>query len=755
MKLKLLLLIIVLFTLQIVNAQYYYDSSYNNAFFPNFGLFSFSIPSLLDFYNSGSNGIDFFIVLFLLAGLLSKIFEDKFGKSTPIALSLILSLGFLGLETKIGFNFLTLFGPIVLLLLFLLVLFGVLYLVHLIHKKFNEHKKTSIVGSILLAIVLIIIFWSFIKELFSGFGISLPSLPIPGIENLPVAPGWFLIIVFLLFLTYILYLYNKDSKGTSGPEVIEPDRSRWFRGGRGRTTPPEQEPIPRPGSHSTPNSESPNIPQYAPPQARNKEEEREYKRLVVLIADFLSMPEDVIRGATTRQHFEERYKAVLAAIKEFLDKYILISKNKDRVFKAQKEVDRVYEETIAKLEEVKLLTHKPEEHDNIEELIDIQIGKINDVLKNPKKYDYGRKVDIFQEANKLRENYKQKENRNEQKYKRLIKLIIQLKEAIDFNGKEEQVKEVQQETKKPKAFEVLSDIIKRLKLANLNINQLPLEELKVLVNEAESILERCKNPGNAQEIYITIESIENNLIKPLKAKIAELEAPKLLTDDINRKSGLFNKLSQGQSFFKNISEFNKIKKGAELFINLLRTEIKNKDEAKQRYLELIKKLDDFNKSSGRSHDDNIIELKNELSLEMNLLEDKINLQNLIDDLNLFITRMSRGEVNLKSVGQKYSISRKIFSQINETNREQLQEGFNIAYNLINTIYKYLMEMSNLVAIEGQIDKLRKNIREGIISRDTAQEEKNNLIPKLQNLVTNFNPTNIKKRSLLGELTSGI
>lgn len=274
--------------LPLVSAQYFYNQGFGS--FPSLGI-DFSLPGILNFYNSNYEWIDILLIFGLLLGLTKKLLEDTLGKPTPIFLSLILAIGFGLMERKFDFN-LGYFGPIVLLILFLIIS-------QLIFKKFETHKKASIIGSIITAVILASLFGPALgSRIFDFQGADILSY----------------VIIFGLIGLIVWFFWSRA-----------PTELREGEFGPTRVT-------------------------YNAALKVDSNAKGDYKKLQKLINYFLALPN---QEPFDKLHFEERYKSARASIDEFLTKY-RGTKYTDEVLKQLSQIEVLYEKYKEEVEQPRL-----------------------------------------------------------------------------------------------------------------------------------------------------------------------------------------------------------------------------------------------------------------------------------------------------------------------------------------------------------------------------------------------------------------
>ena len=319
-------------------------------------------------------------------------------------------------------------------------------------------------------------------------------------------------------------------------------------------------------------------------------------------------------------------------------------------------------------------------------------------------------------------------------YSRESYLLAQLKNIIN-KRKRTSIKP----TEKTDISRELSELRSTISRAISNIDKLTVEQVSQTIAWAEKTLDKYS------DIDIDSFSEESRLINELKVKLAQKGIST---------TGILGKIKE--QLIGNISTLNNLKKEAKKLSDSVKIATKeNKSLIIGKYNQLIANLNIFsNKTKGR-FDKKVDKLKNQIINEVALYRNKIKLQDLINDLGVFVNSIGRGDIPIIQAKKTYAETRRKFTEIEESsNRDELKQGLDIAYNLIKTVYSYVNELSNINLIEHEIDRIRDQIRKRILTADEGKKERYKLISRLENLPTNFKVTQIRKSSLLGELRSG-
>lgn len=637
MNRKIIFLFVLIYLLPIVFSQYYYDQSYSNFIGFNSPFIDLSISGILDFYSAHYEWIDILLVFALIFGFTSKVFEDKFGKGAPFAISLILAIGLGVFERQAGFN-LGSFGPVAVLIILLFLLLTVFYLIHWIHNKYNEHERGSKIGLFLFLIAILVVLWILFGDKFGVgniFGYTPPSLDLIWVA---------LAIAGMAALLY--FLFNSERT----PEEFGPTREMYeaaLRAEQETSSPPD---LTRKESEATkasfllrlkikkeedrrykevsafvstfinllkeeiseeqaeakyketgsiinkfledfPKSSYKNNifhlanqvkeaynnyknsretrqqklgAAYTDQKSQDKkstqqklDEKNEYKRLVVLISDFLSLQKQLFEEEIKQDYFDNRYNATLTIIDEFLKKYP-DSSYKSKIIQARTTVIQIYEETIARFNKRGLIklstqTEKATAEEETKEDIDFFINYLREILKNIRKYSHDQKQEIWAYALKVLKSYQKSENKDTEKVKVLAALMTELKEKIDNGVKEETIAKVIKRLPFDKeAYDLREQVEKQIEFleASLNnINRLKYDDRLNLFNESRDLLKKYRLQRDS-ELYKRLAQLISQLQNYMELNKERPE--RALKDTIDEdKTELENLIEQVEFTIKN------------------------------------------------------------------------------------------------------------------------------------------------------------------------------------------------------------
>ena len=463
------------------------------------------------------------------------------------------------------------------------------------------------------------------------------------------------------------------------------------------------------------------------------EESQKFEPVEKRVRGFFSSAEDFLDGRMSREDFSSLHQQTQTMLSKYIDS-AQPTKYKDKAEQYQEDVKNTYNTALNEyinLENKKrTLSVKKEKHEITEELEGAQ-SKLNYAIKNSDKIPLKDLIQILKEVEEIifryyTEDYNPFSDSLNQLNVKIAQLQKQQRTSISPVDKAYMEREVYQVRSR------LNRIIK-------NQSNISLENLQTTLNWAEKTLDKYP------DIDIDSFSEESRLIKELKVKLAQKGISTI---------GILGKIKE--QLIGNISTLNNLKKEAKKLSDSVKIATKeNKSLIIGKYNQLIANLNIFsNKTKGR-FDKKVDKLKNQIINEVALYRNKIKLQDLINDLGVFVNSIGRGDIPIIQAKKTYAETRRKFTEIEESsNRDELKQGLDIAYNLIKTVYSYVNELSNINLIEHEIDRIRDQIRKRILTADEGKKERYKLISRLENLPTNFKVTQIRKSSLLGELRSG-
>ena len=463
------------------------------------------------------------------------------------------------------------------------------------------------------------------------------------------------------------------------------------------------------------------------------EESQKFEPVEKRVRGFFSSAEDFLDGRMSREDFSSLHQQTQTMLSKYIDS-AQPTKYKDKAEQYQEDVKNTYNTALNEyinLENKKrTLSVKKEKHEITEELEGAQ-SKLNYAIKNSDKIPLKDLIQILKEVEEIifryyTEDYNPFSDSLNQLNVKIAQLQKQQRTSISPVDKAYMEREVYQVRSR------LNRIIK-------NQSNISLENLQTTLNWAEKTLDKYP------DIDIDSFSEESRLINELKVKLAQKGISTI---------GILGKIKE--QLIGNISTLNNLKKEAKKLSDSVKIATKeNKSLIIGKYNQLIANLNIFsNKTKGR-FDKKVDKLKNQIINEVALYRNKIKLQDLINDLGVFVNSIGRGDIPIIQAKKTYAETRRKFTEIEESsNRDELKQGLDIAYNLIKTVYGYVNELSNINLIEHEIDRIRDQIRKRILTADEGKKERYKLISRLENLPTNFKVTQIRKSSLLGELRSG-
>ena len=463
------------------------------------------------------------------------------------------------------------------------------------------------------------------------------------------------------------------------------------------------------------------------------EESQKFEPVEKRVRGFFSSAEDFLDGRMSREDFSSLHQQTQTMLSKYIDS-AQPTKYKDKAEQYQEDVKNTYNTALNEyinLENKKrTLSVKKEKHEITEELEGAQ-SKLNYAIKNSDKIPLKDLIQILKEVEEIifryyTEDYNPFSDSLNQLNVKIAQLQKQQRTSISPVDKAYMEREVYQVRSR------LNRIIK-------NQSNISLENLQTTLNCAEKTLDKYP------DIDIDSFSEESRLINELKVKLAQKGISTI---------GILGKIKE--QLIGNISTLNNLKKEAKKLSDSVKIATKeNKSLIIGKYNQLIADLNIFsNKTKGR-FDKKVDKLKNQIINEVALYRNKIKLQDLINDLGVFVNSIGRGDIPIIQAKKTYAETRRKFTEIEESsNRDELKQGLDIAYNLIKTVYSYVNELSNINLIEHEIDRIRDQIRKRILTADEGKKERYKLISRLENLPTNFKVTQIRKSSLLGELRSG-
>ena len=463
------------------------------------------------------------------------------------------------------------------------------------------------------------------------------------------------------------------------------------------------------------------------------EESQKFEPVEKRVRGFFSSAEDFLDGRMSREDFSNLHQQTQTMLSKYIDS-AQPTKYKDKAEQYQEDVKNTYNTALNEyinLENKKrTLSVKKEKHEITEELEGAQ-SKLNYAIKNSDKIPLKDLIQILKDVEEIifryyTEDYNPFSDSLNQLNVKIAQLQKQQRTSISPVDKAYMEREVYQVRSR------LNRIIK-------NQSNISLENLQTTLNWAEITLDKYP------DIDIDSFSEESRLINELKVKLAQKGIST---------TGILGKIKE--QLIGNISTLNNLKKEAKKLSDSVKIATKeNKILIIGKYNQLIADLNIFsNKTKGR-FDKKVDKLKNQIINEVALYRNKIKLQDLINDLGVFVNSIGRGDIPIIQAKKTYAETRRKFTEIEESsNRDELKQGLDIAYNLIKTVYSYVNELSNINLIEHEIDRIRDQIRKRILTADEGKKERYKLISRLENLPTNFKVTQIRKSSLLGELRSG-
>ena len=463
------------------------------------------------------------------------------------------------------------------------------------------------------------------------------------------------------------------------------------------------------------------------------EESQKFEPVEKRVRGFFSSAEDFLDGRMSREDFSNLHQQTQTMLSKYIDS-AQPTKYKDKAEQYQEDVKNTYNTALNEyinLENKKrTLSVKKEKHEITEELEGAQ-SKLNYAIKNSDKIPLKDLIQILKDVEEIifryyTEDYNPFSDSLNQLNVKIAQLQKQQRTSISPVDKAYMEREVYQVRSR------LNRIIK-------NQSNISLENLQTTLNWAEITLDKYP------DIDIDSFSEESRLINELKVKLAQKGIST---------TGILGKIKE--QLIGNISTLNNLKKEAKKLSDSVKIATKeNKSLIIGKYNQLIANLNIFsNKTKGR-FDKKVDKLKNQIINEVALYRNKIKLQDLINDLGVFVNSIGRGDIPIIQAKKTYAETRRKFTEIEESsNRDELKQGLDIAYNLIKTVYGYVNELSNINLIEHEIDRIRDQIRKRILTADEGKKERYKLISRLENLPTNFKVTQIRKSSLLGELRSG-
>ena len=463
------------------------------------------------------------------------------------------------------------------------------------------------------------------------------------------------------------------------------------------------------------------------------EESQKFEPVEKRVRGFFSSAEDFLDGRMSREDFSNLHQQTQTMLSKYIDS-AQPTKYKDKAEQYQEDVKNTYNTALNEyinLENKKrTLSVKKEKHEITEELEGAQ-SKLNYAIKNSDKIPLKDLIQILKDVEEIifryyTEDYNPFSDSLNQLNVKIAQLQKQQRTSISPVDKAYMEREVYQVRSR------LNRIIK-------NQSNISLENLQTTLNWAEITLDKYP------DIDIDSFSEESRLINELKVKLAQKGIST---------TGILGKIKE--QLIGNISTLNNLKKEAKKLSDSVKIATKeNKSLIIGKYNQLIANLNIFsNKTKGR-FDKKVDKLKNQIINEVALYRNKIKLQDLINDLGVFVNSIGRGDIPIIQAKKTYAETRRKFTEIEESsNRDELKQGLDIAYNLIKTVYSYVNELSNINLIEHEIDRIRDQIRKRILTADEGKKERYKLISRLENLPTNFKVTQIRKSSLLGELRSG-
>lgn len=451
-----------------------------------------------------------------------------------------------------------------------------------------------------------------------------------------------------------------------------------------------------------------------------REQENRFEQIEKRVRGFLSSFEDILAGRMSKEDYSSLYKQTQSMLSNFINSVQSVEyKNKAEQY--QEDVKNNYEATINEYNNLPKKQFKEEKHEISKELDGAEV-KLNYSIANANKLPVKTLVKTLTEVENTFSKY------------------YDINSYYPFRNSVDQLRFLiaqRQPTDKNYRDRELYELRSTLSRAIANLNKLTPEQVNQTVNWAENIYNKYYDP--AVDAY----SGESLLIKELKTKFSEKGRPVV---------GILDKIKN--KLILNVSQFHKVNKELKKFSNLVSS---SKTEDKQIIESNFNKLiQDLNKLLETTDDkQKVMKLKNELSNKKLLYDQKIQLQDLINELNAFVNLVKRGDIALLRAKKTYSVARKKFTEIEEgPNRDDLKQGLDIVYNLVKEVYDYITEFGNINLIEHEIDKIREKIRKHIFTAEEARKEREKLIPRLESLVTNFRISQVKKASLLGELRSG-